>query len=751
MANRWDTKFPADLDTLSSFPTVANLIDVVDATHVNELATAVRALEELVGSDNIESGSLRYLVNQIPTTTLANLNNKISDATLIDTTDSRLSDARTPLAHTHTVSDITDFVSHTHTKSDITDFTHTHTASDVTDFDTEVSNNASVAANTAHLGLTNNPHSVTAAQVGNTTAQWNANQIQGRAVTTDAPSDGKALIWNALNSALEWGDASGGATVLTDLTDTPANYTDSEFYLLRVNSAANAVEFVVPSGLQAQGVLVADTLTTGDILIDSIVTSSYETVLTDTVDVIDGEAILLTFRGRIWADQGGAVWGYVRFKVDGSLIDAAVNHPVGNRVESGMDGDLTFSEWKRNLTAGTHTVTVECATGATAWTLRTGAKLSIARFRGGSGGGLEYLTDLIDTPNSYSGHANKYVAVNSGETAVEFISPPTIPGDFVDLGDTPSSLSGQGSKYVAVNSGASALEFIAPPSIPNDLTDLGDTPANYTGYADYFVKVKTDETGVEFVAPSGTAGTTEFTGLTDTPANYSGHAHKNVRVNITEDGLEFVAPSGTAGVSNFVGLDDTPANYDAAGHYMVRVKSDLTGLEFAAPSGVNFDEAFTDLTDTPANYDGAASYFVKVKPDQTGLEFIAPSGVNFDETFLGLTDTPGSYAGSGGSLLVVNTAEDAVVFSGIRRVLEDEFTADNPDGNNRQTFTLTVTTAANADTPSGRDIRGVYRNGNRQKYAAATPGNREYTMAANNQVTVGGLVLNDDIEIVYGG
>lgn len=41
--------------------------------------------------------------------TLAELNAILTDATLIDTTDSRLSDARNPLAHTHVVADITDF------------------------------------------------------------------------------------------------------------------------------------------------------------------------------------------------------------------------------------------------------------------------------------------------------------------------------------------------------------------------------------------------------------------------------------------------------------------------------------------------------------------------------------------------------------------------------------------------------------------------------------------------------------------
>lgn len=43
---------------------------------------------------------------------------------------------------------------------------HTHVAANITDFDTEVANNTDVAANTTHRGLTNNPHSVTKAQVG---------------------------------------------------------------------------------------------------------------------------------------------------------------------------------------------------------------------------------------------------------------------------------------------------------------------------------------------------------------------------------------------------------------------------------------------------------------------------------------------------------------------------------------------------------------------------------------------------------
>jgi hypothetical protein len=119
--------------------------------------------------------------------TLAELNTIVTDATLIDTADPRLSDARTPIAHTHTLSEIADAGTSAAldvpgigdaaigqvVKGDDTRLTdernpspHTHPASEVTDFDVEVGNNTDVSANTTHRGLTNNPHSVTKSQVG---------------------------------------------------------------------------------------------------------------------------------------------------------------------------------------------------------------------------------------------------------------------------------------------------------------------------------------------------------------------------------------------------------------------------------------------------------------------------------------------------------------------------------------------------------------------------------------------------------
>jgi len=66
-----------------------------------------------------------------------------------------------------------------------------------------------------HAELTTNPHNVTASQVGNTTAQWNASDLQGRDVASTAPSDGESLVWNSMSSQWEPQLITGGGGSLT--------------------------------------------------------------------------------------------------------------------------------------------------------------------------------------------------------------------------------------------------------------------------------------------------------------------------------------------------------------------------------------------------------------------------------------------------------------------------------------------------------------------------------------------------------
>lgn len=76
-------------------------------------------------------------------------------------------------------------------------------------------NEQATALNTTHRGLTNNPHTVTAAQVGKDTAQWNANEIQGIEVDTTGIADTNVLKYDSASGKL----IAGAASVVADLND----------------------------------------------------------------------------------------------------------------------------------------------------------------------------------------------------------------------------------------------------------------------------------------------------------------------------------------------------------------------------------------------------------------------------------------------------------------------------------------------------------------------------------------------------
>jgi hypothetical protein len=68
---------------------------------------------------------------------------------------------------------------------------------------------------------------------------------------------------------------------------------------------------------------------------------------------------------------------------------------------------------------------------------------------------------------------------------------------FKQLTDAPSSYSGQANKFVKVKSGENGVDFTTGDQLLA-FTNLKDAPANYTGSGGLFVKVKPDVTGLEF-------------------------------------------------------------------------------------------------------------------------------------------------------------------------------------------------------------------------------------------------------------
>jgi hypothetical protein len=82
----------------------------------------------------------------------------------------------------------------------------------------------------SHVSNTSNPHTVTAAQVGNGTAQWNANKIAGVEVDDTLKADGRALKYDSASGKIVYGSAgSGGSYSTRDFTGTSITATIDGF------------------------------------------------------------------------------------------------------------------------------------------------------------------------------------------------------------------------------------------------------------------------------------------------------------------------------------------------------------------------------------------------------------------------------------------------------------------------------------------------------------------------------------------
>ena len=164
---------------------------------------------------------------------------------------------------------------------------------------------------------------------------------------------------------------------------------------------------------------------------------------------------------------------------------------------------------------------------------------------------------LTDTPNSYSGAGTKLVAVNSGATALEFVS-----RTFIGLTDVPSSFSGAGSKLVKVNSGATALEFVTVPALPYLLSF--DAPGAPTASMIVFHHVFTQ--AVTFVASltdsyvkAGTAATAQ----TDFDLKKNGSSIGTVRFAAAGTTASYVSISSSSWVAGDILTLVAPASPDA--------------------------------------------------------------------------------------------------------------------------------------------------------------------------------------------
>ncbi len=114
-----------------------------------------------------------------------------------------------------------------------------------------ISTKADTSALTSHTSNTSNPHSVTAAQVGSATAQWNASQLRGVDINTTAPTSGQVLTYNSSTTKWEAATPSGGGGgasngLLVDITT--VNYNSSttvSMFTLPANAEINRIEVLL--------------------------------------------------------------------------------------------------------------------------------------------------------------------------------------------------------------------------------------------------------------------------------------------------------------------------------------------------------------------------------------------------------------------------------------------------------------------------------------------------------------------------
>lgn len=173
----------------------------------------------------------------------------------------------------------------------------------------------------SHIGSTLNPHNVTAAQVGNATAQWNANQLQGNSISSGTPSNGQALVWSDSYSA--WRATTGvapathGSTHISTGSDPIANVVSGGASGLMSGSDKVLLDAYLPSAGQK------------DALVGTYGTPSSSNKYVTSTDA------RLKHHNVVTVAISGGDYTSVKSAVD-SITDASIINPYVVKVEPGV-------------------------------------------------------------------------------------------------------------------------------------------------------------------------------------------------------------------------------------------------------------------------------------------------------------------------------------------------------------------------------------------------------------------------------
>jgi hypothetical protein len=250
-------------------------------------------------------------------------------------------------------------------------------------------------------------------------------------------TSGQVIKWNGSAWAPAADATGGGGGSFTDLDDVPSSYSGQGGKFVRVNVGATALEFETISGG-------GDALTANPLSQFAATTSDQ---LAGVISNETGTGVL------VFATSPTLVTPTIGVATATSVNKVAVTPPATSATLTIADGaTLTASATATvsGTNTGDQTITLTgdvtgSGTGSFAATIANAAVTMAKIAQAGATSG-----QVI----KWNGSAWAPAADNSSAGASEFI----------DLNDVPSSYSGQGGKYVAVNSGATALEFVNEPS-----------------------------------------------------------------------------------------------------------------------------------------------------------------------------------------------------------------------------------------------------------------------------------------------
>ena len=255
---------------------------------------------------------------------------------------------------------------------------------------------------------------------------------------------GQYLQWNGSDFA--WASQSsnsGSVSNFLDLGDTPNSYTSQAGKLLKVNSSGLGVEFATDNTVELSDLSVTTATASGG---GGLAYNNSTGVFTFTPAVPSSGgsstfAGLSDTPGTMSSSQAGQ---YLRVNSAGSALeyvspsfgiglgDLSVTtgsaSGSGALAYNGSNGTFTFNPADLTSKIGHGDLSVSTATasggGSLSYNNSTGAFTFTPADISSVSGGSSTFVGLSDTPSAFTGQAGKYLAVNTGASAVEFVTPP---------------------------------------------------------------------------------------------------------------------------------------------------------------------------------------------------------------------------------------------------------------------------------------------------------------------------------------